>query len=136
MVEAIDGLRVVGRPVGPLFAVTSDDDVDEARRVDPHRLADAMRRYGFIVQLQPGLAQGDGTRMPPTAHLTVTPVTERILPELSDALRRAADDVRGAPAARADEPIHTLRALEPAGSKYWTRNLTCRRCTCPLVEVA
>ena len=108
VVEAIDGLRVVGRPVGPLFAVTSDDDVDEARRVDPHRLADAMRRYGFSVQLQPGLAQGDGTRMPPTAHLTVTPVTERILPELSDALRRAADDVRGAPAARADEVLQAL----------------------------
>lgn len=93
---AIDGLRVVGTPTGPMIAVAADETVAE-RRVDPHLWADAMGEHGFVVQLQPASAQPDGTVLPSTAHVTVTPVTERVLGDLLVAARAAADAVRGAP---------------------------------------
>lgn len=99
-IEQIDGLRVVGTPVGPLLALASDDDVAPDRRVDPHRLADALRPLGWVVQSQPGLEQSDGTHLPATAHLTITPVLDANVDELLEALSAAADDVRGT--ARAD----------------------------------
>lgn len=108
VVAAIDGLRIVGRPAGPLIAVATDDTVAADRRVDPHRWADAVRRLGWLLQLQPGLRQADGTRLPHTTHLTVTPVTEGVLPQLTEALRRAADEVRGVPAI---DPQAALQAL-------------------------
>ena len=94
-VDGIEGLRIVGDPTGPLLAVASDESVAAERRVDPHHWADAARAAGWHLQLQPGLAQADGTRLPHTTHLTVTPVTESVLPELSGALVAAADEVRG-----------------------------------------
>ena len=94
-IGGIVGLRVVGDPVGPLFSVATDDSVPESERVDPHHWADAARALGWVLQPQPGFDQADGTRLPHTTHLTVTPVTERVLPELVPALSRAADDVRG-----------------------------------------
>jgi len=96
-VGRIEGLRVVGDPVGPLFAVATDDAVPEDRRVDPHHWADAVRRHGFVLQLQPALRQPDGTVLPSTTHLTITPVTERALDELVAALTAGADAVRGVP---------------------------------------
>jgi hypothetical protein len=46
------------------------------------------------------MTQADGTHLPRTTHLTITPVTESVLPALSEALVLAADEVRGiAPAA-------------------------------------
>ncbi|TPX00848.1 aspartate aminotransferase family protein, partial [Schumannella luteola] len=59
-VDGIEGLRVVGEPTGPLFAVAVDDSVPAERRVDPHHWADAVRRHGFVLQLQPALAQEGG----------------------------------------------------------------------------
>lgn len=96
-VSAIEGLRIVGSPTGPLFAVAADDSASAERRVDPHHWADRVRELGWLLQLQPGFTQSDGTRLPPTTHLTITPVTESVLGELATALVRAADDVRGAP---------------------------------------
>lgn len=96
-VDRIDGLRVVGAPTGPLLAVASDDTVAAARRVDPHHWADAARDLGWVLQLQPALVQTGGDALPPTTHLTITPVTERMLPELLPALATAADAVRGQP---------------------------------------
>jgi sphinganine-1-phosphate aldolase len=96
-VATIEGLRVVGDPVGPLLAVTGDDAVDAGRRVDPHRWADAATARGWVLQAQPAHVQPDGTRLPHTTHLTVTPVTESVLGELVPALVAAADEVRGAP---------------------------------------
>ncbi len=96
-IEGIEGLRVVGDPVGPLLAVAADDVVDPERRVDPHHWADAARDTGWQLQLQPGMAQSDGTRLPHTTHLTVTPVTEAVVDELTHALVAAADAVRGVP---------------------------------------
>ena len=50
-----------------------------------------------MLQPQPGFVQTDGTRLPATTHLTITPVTASVLPDLVDALVAAADDVRGLP---------------------------------------
>ncbi|WP_332893939.1 pyridoxal phosphate-dependent decarboxylase family protein [Salinibacterium hongtaonis] len=95
IIDSVDGLRVVGDPVGPLFAVASDDSVPSARRVDPHHWADRVRARGWLLQLQPGLMQPDGSRLPHTTHVTVTPVTESVVGDLGAALIAAADQVRG-----------------------------------------
>ena len=115
LVDAIDGLRVVGVPTGPLLAVATDDDVPAERRIDPHRWADAARAAGWHLQLQPGLTQPDGSRLPHTAHLTVTPVTAAVLPELSAALVAAADAVRGEPRVDGDALLGSLVATLPGG---------------------
>lgn len=95
-VGSIEGLRVVGTPAGPMLAVAADETVAELR-VDPHLWADAMGERGFVVQLQPSSLQPDGTMLPSTAHLTVTPVTSQVVDELVGAAREAADTVRGMP---------------------------------------
>ncbi|MFE4470289.1 pyridoxal phosphate-dependent decarboxylase family protein [Leifsonia sp. NPDC056824] len=114
IVGDIEGLRVLGAPTGPLLAVAADDAVPENRRVDPHHWADRARKRGWHLQLQPGLTQPDGTRLPHTTHLTITPVTRGRLDELEAALRASADDVRGVP------PVDTaaaLSALPPLGDR-------------------
>lgn len=68
------------------------------------------RGRGWLLQQQPGFTQADGSRIPHTTHLTVTPVSESVLDDdagadgdavggsgLLAALRTAADDVRGLP---------------------------------------
>lgn len=107
-IDAIDGLRVVGSPVGPLCAVATDESLPAQRRVDPHHWADRVRSHGWLLQLQPGLLQSDGSRLPHTTHLTITPVTESVLPDLVAALRTAADEVRGVPAVTADDVLGAL----------------------------
>ncbi|MFD1811915.1 pyridoxal phosphate-dependent decarboxylase family protein [Rhodococcus gannanensis] len=102
-VDGIEGLRVVGDPVGPLLAVASDTAVPDDRRVDPHRWADAARELGWVLQPQPGKTQSDGTRLPRTTHLTLTPVTEAVAGDLAAAVTEAADAVRGVPGAEAPE---------------------------------
>jgi len=97
LIDSIEGLRVVGAPVGPLLAVATDESVPIDRRVDPHHWADQARAHGWLLQLQPGMTQSDGTQLPHTTHLTITPVTEAVLPELSAALTLAAAEVRGTP---------------------------------------
>lgn len=114
-VAAIEGLRVVGSPVGPLFAVAAEESVPVERRVDAHHWADQVRAHGFLLQLQPGFVQSDGTRLPSTTHLTVTPVTESVLPELSAALVAAADEVRGVPPVSAKDVLAALPAEALAG---------------------
>ncbi|WP_154793163.1 pyridoxal phosphate-dependent decarboxylase family protein [Occultella kanbiaonis] len=91
-IAGIEGLRVLGDPVGPLLAVAADPAVPAAARVDPHHWADAVRGLGFTLQLQP--ANG---AIGSTTHLTITPVTERVLPDLLAALAAGADAVRGVP---------------------------------------
>ncbi|GAA4380942.1 pyridoxal-dependent decarboxylase [Paeniglutamicibacter cryotolerans] len=96
-VDGIEGLRTVGTPTGPLFAVAVDPGAPAGRRVDPHHWADALRRHGFIAQLQPAFTQPDGPVLARTTHLTITPVTESRLDELTGAMGRAAQEVRGVP---------------------------------------
>jgi sphinganine-1-phosphate aldolase len=111
-ISGIEGLRVVGFPVGPLIAVTTDQAMPAEKRVDPHHWADQMRSKGWLLQLQPSIEQTDGTRLPRTTHLTITPVTESVLPELTAALVLAAEEVRGvAPITPAD----VLGSLPPLG---------------------
>lgn len=94
-IDTIPGLRVMGDPAGPLFAVTADERLHPAEQVDPHHHADELASAGFLVQHQPGLTQADGVRIPHSTHLTVTPVTVKRLDEFIPALRAAADRVRG-----------------------------------------
>lgn len=112
-IDGIEGLRVVGRPTGPLLAVETDPDASPERRVDPHRWADAVSASGWQLQLQPGLVQADGTVLPRTAHLTVTPVTEGVLGELVPALAAAAAEVRGAPPIDGGAVLAQLAASQP-----------------------
>ncbi len=106
--DSIDGLRVLGKPVGPLFAVAQDDGVPANRRVDPHRWADKLRTHGWYAQLQPAFRQLDGSWMPRTTHVTITPATEPGLTGLSEAMVKAADEVRGEPGV---DPGEVLAAL-------------------------
>lgn len=107
-VAGIEGLRVVGHPTGPLFAVAIDADVPAGRRVDPHHWADRLKTHGFTAQLQPAFAQADGSVLPRTTHLTITPVTESRLEELIAAMNQAGNEVRGVPGI---EPAQVLEAL-------------------------
>lgn len=111
-VRGIHGLRIVGEPVGPLLAIAADESVPAAERVDPHHWADEVRTHGFLLQLQPGMTQPDGSVLPATTHITVTPVTESVLEDLAGALRAAADAVRGVPQAVAELPPVELTHLD------------------------
>ncbi|MBD8078016.1 aspartate aminotransferase family protein [Cellulosimicrobium arenosum] len=113
-VGQLDGLRVVGSPTGPLIAVATDESVPAERRVDPHVWADAARARGWVLQPQPGLTQGDGTRLPHTTHLTVTPVTEATLDDLVPALAASADEVRGVGRPDTSGVLAALGAVSPA----------------------
>jgi glutamate/tyrosine decarboxylase-like PLP-dependent enzyme len=115
IVGDIEGLRVLGEPTGPLLAVATDPAEPASRRVDPHHWADRVRRRGWVLQLQPGLVQADGTRLPHTTHLTVTPVTEGRIDELEAALRGAADDVRGVPPVDREAVLAALPGEVTAG---------------------
>lgn len=109
-IASIDGLTILGEPVAPLFAVVTDAGRPAEERVDPHRWADAVRRHGWLLQQQPGFTQSDGTVLPRSTHVTVTPVTAGVLEPLVAALRDAADEVRGVPAADAAPVLAALPA--------------------------
>ncbi|MDL9935718.1 aminotransferase class V-fold PLP-dependent enzyme [Gordonia sp. ABSL1-1] len=113
-VDAIDGLRVVGSPTGPVFAVAADPTADVP--VDPHRWAAAVAERGFTLQMQPAYTQPDGTDLPATTHLTVTPVTATVRTDLVDACRRAADAVRGQAAAKPPAALSDLAAAFADGT--------------------
>ncbi|GAC57634.1 putative lyase [Gordonia hirsuta DSM 44140 = NBRC 16056] len=109
VVDDIDGLRVTGHPAGPVFAVTADPA--STSPIDPHRWSSAVADHGFTLQAQPRYVQSDGTLLPASTHLTVTPVTAGVLEELSAALRAGAADARGAGAA---QPPQALAGLTDA----------------------
>lgn len=94
-VDGIPGLAVLGDPTGPLLAVVTDPGAPEEDRVDPHAWAGAVAQRGFVLQGQPGLVQADGSRIPRSTHLTVTPATAQVLDDLCTALVAGADEVRG-----------------------------------------
>lgn len=107
----IRGLNVWGAPTGPSVALVTDTDLPDTEQVDPHHLADELATLGFRIQHQPGFTQPNGVRLPHTAHLTVTPVTEQTLPELVAALRAAAESVRGIPRANPRIEYGALQVL-------------------------
>lgn len=115
-VGSIEGLTVVGAPTGPLLAIAADESVAPDRRVDPHHWADQVRTHGWLLQLQPGFAQSDGSVLPRTTHLTVTPVTEGVLDDLMGAFTTAADEVRGVPPVAAADVLAALPDLASIGN--------------------
>lgn len=108
-VAGIDGLRVVGSPVGVAIAIATD--ASSASPVDPLRLGDALVARGFLAQAQPGLVQEGQPDLPSTLHLTVTPALAQHLDALLEALEACAEEVRGVAPATA-EAAAPLRALE------------------------
>lgn len=114
-ITAVEGLRVVGDPVGPLLAVATDETAPPELRVDPHRWSDAAADDGWALQPQPRHTQSDGTVLPRTTHLTITPVTETVVDDLIAALAKAADRVRGAAGASAPaEFVAAATHIDPA----------------------
>ncbi|WP_147917397.1 pyridoxal phosphate-dependent decarboxylase family protein [Ruania zhangjianzhongii] len=101
----IEGLSLVGDPSTALLALRADPAFPPARQVDPFLLVDAVRRRGFLLQSQPALHQSDGTWLPRTAHLTLTPVSARIAGELTEALVGASNEVRGRSAPAPDPAL-------------------------------
>ena len=93
----IEGLHVMASDPGPLIAVVADESAPDGRRVHPHLWADECGRRGFAVQGQPAYRQARGG-LSSSSHLTLTPVTERLVDEILDVARGAADAVRGMPA--------------------------------------
>lgn len=113
-IDGIDGLCVVGAPSGPVLAVRTDPDADEP--VDTNLWGAAVTNRGFALQAQPAFTQPDGTELPATTHLTITPVTEAVLDELVPTLRSAADEVRGTPPPVAPSALRELAAAFDSGA--------------------
>ena len=113
-VDGIDGLRVAGEPEGPVFAVVADEA--SSSPVDPHRWAAAVADRGFVLQPQPRYTQSDGTVLPSSTHLTVTPVTSTVLSELITAMHDGADAARGLASAAAPESLAALAEAFADGS--------------------
>ncbi|MCB1273259.1 MAG: aspartate aminotransferase family protein [Leucobacter sp.] len=139
-VGGIRGLAVLGAPLGPALALIADPSVPVGERVDPHRLADAVGRLGFKIQHQPGFTQANGIRLPRSAHLSITPVTEHLARDFAVALANAADAVRGQGRPAVGAPLAALRALGygergrvPGPTAAWAilRSLGIRKNTLP-----
>ena len=110
--SGIEGLSLVGDPAASLLALCADPAYPPARQVDPFLLVDAVRRRGFLLQAQPALQQSDGSWLPRTAHLTLTPVSGRIAGELIEALVAASNEVRGRSAPAPDPSLVARVASE------------------------
>ena len=112
-IEAIAGLRVLGRPRASLIAFTTEvtaADIAAEAPVDVYVVADELRELGWYVQPQPPFAG-----QPANVHLTVTaaslPQVEPLLTDLATALDRA----RRAPDARpGPQLLAAVAALDPA----------------------
>lgn len=112
-ISAIEGLHVVDSDPGPLIAVMADEAAGDGRAVHPHLWADECGRRGIAVQAQPAYRQQRGS-VSSSSHLTITPVTERLVEEILDVARAAADVVRGLPAA--DPPAGLADVLDALDS--------------------
>jgi hypothetical protein len=110
--SGIEGLRILDRDPGPLIAVAADASAPDGRRVHPHLWADACARRGISVQAQPAYRQERGA-LSSSSHLTITPVTDRLVDEILRVAGEAADEVRGRPApAPPDGFSDVLEALD------------------------
>lgn len=102
--ETVPGLKVIGNPFGPLIAVANDGS---EQGVDPFRFVDALKTRGFLAQAQPAFRD-----IPRSAHFTLTPVTEDVAQDLSNAILSAAAEVSGLP-----DPEPNLGLLEQVAAK-------------------
>jgi len=107
-VDAIPGLRLVGRPDSTLIALAADGE-ESSGGVDPFVLADRMRARGWFIQPQP--AVGD---LPRTVHLTVQPSSWDTVDEFTADLVAAAAECAGRAWASADPGLLEAAAtLDP-----------------------
>ncbi len=105
----VSGLKTIGFRVLPtdssLVAFTAED-------VSLPALAASMRRRGWYIQYQPGLP-GEG--LPPSIHLTIAPVHDRLAPRFIEELAEAYSEVKGRkPVATVPgevDPAELLRSL-------------------------
>ncbi len=116
-VGGIQGLRIVGTPVGPLLAVSGRPRRAPEDRVDPHHWADEVRTLGFQLQLQPGMTQPDGAGRPPRRcrprRTSRSPRSRSPCSTSCSALfAPAADAARGTPPAVAELPPLELATLD------------------------
>jgi glutamate/tyrosine decarboxylase-like PLP-dependent enzyme len=109
-IAAIEGLRVVGRPVATLVAVAQDGPGG----VDVLNLADEMTARGWLLQPQPPFAQPGGD-LPATLHLTVTGATAGRVDALLSDLAAAARDAAALPPPVTDPDLVAAAAtIDPA----------------------
>lgn len=98
----IPELRVLGEPCAGLLALAGTD-------VDVLHVADEMRARGWFVQAQLSYAG-----LPPNLHLTITPATLAVVPDLLAALRASVDAARALPPTTvAPELADLARSLRP-----------------------
>lgn len=81
----IDDLYVLGNPEASLIAFSSDT-------VDLFQLADAMRKEGWYIQVQPG-----NETFKPSIHLTITPVSEERVESFFVQLKKAIQQIKENP---------------------------------------
>ncbi|TXH43758.1 MAG: aspartate aminotransferase family protein [Actinobacteria bacterium] len=123
-VEGIPGLRVLATPGSTLLALGADPTDTGAASgagIDPFVLVDRMRHLGWVIQAQPAFAG-----LPRSAHLTVQATTATMLDEFLQALRQAAAEARGLPAATVDPQLQAAaESVDVAALDLETiRNLT------------
>jgi len=83
--EEMDDLYVLGKPEASLISFAS-------KTIDIFQLADAMRKKGWYIQVQPG-----NEKFEPTIHLTLTPVSENIADKFFEQLKGAISEVKKNP---------------------------------------
>ena len=79
------GLSILGEPEASIVAFTSDE-------VNPSLLANAMKKRGWYIQVQPG---SRALRLPKSIHLTLSPVHEKVAGAFLKDLAEAVEEVRG-----------------------------------------
>ena len=79
------GLSILGEPEASIVAFTSDE-------VNPSLLANAMKKRGWYIQVQPG---SRALRLPKSIHLTLSPVHEKVARDFLKDLAEAVEEVKG-----------------------------------------
>ncbi len=79
------GLSILGEPEASIVAFTSDE-------VNPSLLANAMKKRGWYIQVQPG---SRALRLPKSIHLTLSPVHEKVARDFLKDLAEAVEEVIG-----------------------------------------
>ncbi|HJN74894.1 MAG TPA: aspartate aminotransferase family protein [Myxococcota bacterium] len=89
-IRSIEGLEVMGRPLMPLIAVTSDS-------VDIFHVVDEMKERGWYIQPQMGLSREDGTRYRENFHLSINRSTACRVEEMLVDLEASVEAARALP---------------------------------------
>jgi len=96
------GFEVLGQPESSLIAFTSGD-------VNIFQLADWLKGRGWYVQVQPG---SRALGIPPSLHLTISPVHEKLAGAFLEALAEGVEEVKELPETGAEELMEKLKIAE------------------------